>query len=323
MRTLALVRFALSACVVAGLVSGCGGSQPPIGVQDAIPQIRAVATHTQRGGSWMLPEAKTAAQLLYVADYESNQVSVVELPQGKLVGQLDGFDAPFGECTDSAGDVFVTDLEAAQIWEYAHGAKSPKNILNDTGYYPGGCSVDPKTGNLAVTNEIGETGPGNIAIFTQASGKPTFYFDSSIEQFGFCAYDDAGNLYAGGATSASDSFAELLKGKDELTALTLDEDVSGTSPMQWDGEDLAILDGIPGSLIYRFKISGSTGTAVGILRLRKASEVLGFWIQGGTLYAPLFNENEVGEYAYPRGGKIIKTFFGFGEPVSAAVSTLR
>lgn len=301
------------------LLAACASHSPAV-----IPQTAPYEPDARGGSSWMLPEAKTASQLLYVADYGSNQVSVVKLPQGKLVGTLSGFDGPFGECTDAGGDVFVADWGAGQIWEYAHGAKSPKNILADSGYYPIGCSVDPATGNLAVTNEIATSGGnGNVAVYANASGKPTFYSDGGITQFGFCAYDDAGNLYAGGGASGNDSLFVLLpKGQSNFTALSLDANVSGLQPMRWDGQDLAVLDGDPGSLIYRFKISGSTGTEVGILRLDGADEIFDFTIQGGSLYAPLLDKSEVGAYAYPKGGKSFKTFFGFGEPTGTAISVL-
>jgi len=323
MKGLGLSRSAVCIGAAAALLAACGGSEPPIGATGAVPQSRAITTHAQRGGSWMQPEAKSDSQLLYVTDNQSNEVSVVKLPQGKLVGTLTGFNGPYGECTDRNGDVFVTDTEVGQIWEYAHGAKSPKNILQDSSYYPIGCSVDPKTGNVAVTNEIGDSGPGNVAIYAKASGKPKFYFDPSMTQVGFCAYDGAGNLYIGGGISGdNDLFGILPRGQSKFSALTLNASVSGLSPMRWDGQDLAILDGEPGSLIYRFKISGDSGTEVGLLKLHGANEIGDFTIQGTTLYAPLYNMSEVGAYAYPGGGKAIKVYYGFGVPGGTAVSNL-
>jgi len=312
---------AVSIGVATALLSACGAAQPPFGGSGAMPAAISRAGHVD-SKSWMLPEAKSDSQLLYVTDNGSNQVSVVKLPQGKLVGTLTGFNGPYGECTDSDGDVFIADSAAAQIWEYAHGAESPKDILQDPGYYPIGCSVDPTTGNLAVTNEIGFSGSGNVAIYANATGKPKFYSDSGFTQYGFCAYDDLGNLYVGGGVSGDNNlFAELPKGQSNFEALSLDARVSGLSPMRWDGQDLAVLDGVPGSLIYRFKISGSTGTAVGLLRLRGADEIGDFTLEGTTLYAPLYDKSEVKAYAYPRGGKILKTFYGFGVPAGTAIST--
>jgi hypothetical protein len=273
------------------------------------------------GRSWILPEAKSAGELLYVTDFSSNEVSVLELPKGKLVGTLSGFDGPSGECTDAKGDVFIANLYAAQIVEYSHGGGSPKAILTELGYYPVACSVDPLTGDLAVTNANGPSGAGNVAIYAKASGKPEFYTDPDITQFGYCAYDEAGNLYAGGQRFGSqDEFAELPSGQSEFTALTLNLNISGVqSAMQWSGKELAIsADG--SSLVYFFKIKNYVGKVAAVLRLNGASGVSDFTIQGAALYAPLVEKSEVAAYAYPNGGKAIKKLLGFDQPNAAAVS---
>lgn len=189
--------------------------------------------------------------------------------------------------------------------------------MNDSEYGPVGCSVDPTTGNLAVTNETkiqGTSGPGNVALYTRASGKPTFYFDPSIAEFGGCAYDNKGNLYALGSDSSSvNVFAELLKGQNELTLLELNETITDGWNMQWDGKYLAVVAGSPGSLIYRFKAKGGIGKAVGVLKLKGTSWIAGFTVQGGSLYAALVTQSEVAIYPYPRGGKAHKSFLGFNE----------
>ena len=66
MRVLGSSRYALTSCVAAAMLTGCGGSQPPIGAPGAMPQTSAIATHADRGKSWMLPEAKSQ-DLLYVS----------------------------------------------------------------------------------------------------------------------------------------------------------------------------------------------------------------------------------------------------------------
>ena len=68
MRSLDFSRYVLGSCAVAAMLAGCGGSQPPIGATGAMPQTSAVATHADRGKSWMLPEA-TSQDLLYVTNY--------------------------------------------------------------------------------------------------------------------------------------------------------------------------------------------------------------------------------------------------------------
>jgi len=51
--------FASSASAAIAFAA-CGASQPPIGAPGATPQSRAIAQHTARGNSWMLPEAKVS-----------------------------------------------------------------------------------------------------------------------------------------------------------------------------------------------------------------------------------------------------------------------
>ena len=46
MRRWNLSHYAISSCVAAALLAGCGGSQPPIGVPGAMPQASALASRT-------------------------------------------------------------------------------------------------------------------------------------------------------------------------------------------------------------------------------------------------------------------------------------
>jgi hypothetical protein len=57
-------RFALSTCVAAAMLAGCGGSQPPIGAPGAM-QSHTITTHAAHAGSSMAPEAKGQAMPYY------------------------------------------------------------------------------------------------------------------------------------------------------------------------------------------------------------------------------------------------------------------
>src|ERR1700728_389190 len=105
MRTSTLNRFAVTAAMLP-LIAACGGSQPPIGAPGAMPQASAIATHADRGKSWMLPEAKSE-DLLYVSNYANGTVTVYSYKAGKLVGTLSGLRLPTGLCTNKRGDVFI------------------------------------------------------------------------------------------------------------------------------------------------------------------------------------------------------------------------
>ncbi len=76
-----LSRYALSSCVAAAMLAGCGGSQPPIGAP-AMPQSRAIAQDGARGKSWMLADAKNS-DLYYLAE------STPSLSSTMLVNELE------------------------------------------------------------------------------------------------------------------------------------------------------------------------------------------------------------------------------------------
>jgi hypothetical protein len=51
MMGLNLGRYALSSCVAAAMLAGCGGSQPPIGTPGAMPHSAQSASHAASGRS--------------------------------------------------------------------------------------------------------------------------------------------------------------------------------------------------------------------------------------------------------------------------------
>lgn len=286
------------------------------------------------GSSWMLPDAVSRKELLYVTDPTDGDVYALSLPSGKLVGKLTGFNQPLGDCVDSKGDVFIAISQSAQIREYQHGAKQAINVLDDSGYYPLGCSVDPTTGNLAVTNIIGNgngSDPGNVAIYVHAKGTPKYYADPGIYQYGYCTYDQHGNLYLDGITPPTDNpqVAELHKGSRTFKNITLDQSLNGNnvSALQWDGQHLAITSQDSG-VIYQFAINGSRGTKVGTITLNGIMYVLDFYIQstpqGHSMYAAVYENQSlgyVGVYRYPAGGAPSKKFYAVIDPWAATVSS--
>jgi hypothetical protein len=277
----------------------------------------------------MSPEATNLRRLLYVSDSGDNDVYVFSLPRGKLRGTLTGFRGVAGVCSDKAGNVFVVDYQASSIKKYRHGGKMPIAVLNDPNAVPIGCSVDPTTGNLAVTNEItvnnGYTEPGDLVIYTNAQGTPQAYTVPNMVSVFFDSYDSAGNLYVSGvAPSYQDSaFAKLSKGGSKLKQLTLNQNFccDQLSALQWDGQYLAVADETAVQ-IYQFAISGSSGTKVGTTPLTGASSVYGFWVQNHNLYAPVISNSQpmVGFYSYPSGGKPTKGLLGFAYAFGATVS---
>ena len=317
MQSQRLSRYASTACVAVALLAGCGGSQMPIG--SPLGPLNAAVGKDET--------------LLYITDEAPGSVYMVALPSGRLVGKLTGFDYATGECADQHGNVFISDEGAGQIRAYAHGSKTAFRVLKDSSWAPFGCSVDQTTGNFAVCNvRTGQT-LGTIAVYLKAKGRARHYRYRGVNNFWNCAYDGDGNLFADAVDYGSYSLIvlELPKGRDNLQIVTLSPALpSGyIPPLFWDGKDLAIAAPSSGE-IYQYRIRGSTGTRVNVVKLGGASEVTGpFWITTNgteqTLYAPIVEHKieSVGVYRYPAGGKRLKNLYDVPHPGAAAVSAPR
>ena len=312
------IATALEWFVVAGLavaaLSACG--QPPL----AFSPTRTLRTLVHRN-SWMLSEARHE-NLLYVSS-QRGEIYVFSYPKGRPVGILTGFATPAGLCSDSAGNVFIVDTNASSILEYSHGGTEPIQTLHDFGYYPWGCSIDPGSGNLAVTN-INEvpSGPGTIAIYASARGMPAILSDPNLVYPYLCGYDDDGNLFFSGlaASPPVEEIWELSPGG-AFTIVPIKQRFKQEAGVQWDGHYLAVGHA---SVIDRFAISGSTATLVGTTPLRDAKLILQFWIDGNNVIGPDFHKGRIGLWRYPQGGEPNLTIRGvpielFGSTVSQAL----
>ncbi len=273
----------------------------------------------------------TSENLLYITG-GCGGICVFSYPGGTLVGELADSNTPFGECVDKSGDVFVanfgTEGGTPGIVEYAHGGTSPIATLSDPGYSPEACSIDPTTGNLAVTNDsFGSGSSGVVAIYANAKGDPTDYADPKISYMGFCGYDDEGNLFVDGQYEGTFELAEMLKGSSSFKRIELKQPLGYSLNLQWAGKYIALA--ASSSVIYHVVVKGSKATVVGTTLLNgPVFESEGqFWIQGGTIitpYAPGSSTEEVGLWKYPTGGLVRKniggTEFNDAEPFGTAVS---
>jgi hypothetical protein len=321
------------------LASCTGGGAPPqpglvpsAGVQSSV--------HYDRGGSWILPEAKKS-DLLYISDLLAQVVDIYTYGKGyKLVGQLTGFFNPEGLCVDKVGNVYVTNDTSDgvyQITEYAHGSTTATRTINNPDGRSNGCSVDPTTGNLAVADFWGPSETiGNVAVFPKASGPPTSYSNPNIFYDYYCAYDDKGNLFVDGETEGSVfGLGELSKGGSTLNFVNVDETIYLPGGVQWDGKYLAVGDQVAvkhnfTSTIYQFSISGSQATTVNTMVLTGSTQVAQFWIPrihdgakrhyGDRLIGPNQNGGDTLFWKYPSGGNPTVTIPGETDPIGATLS---
>jgi hypothetical protein len=321
------------------LLAGCGGSAnvaPSAPVQGAsvasvtgpitgdgivTPHHEAfpAATH-----SWMAPNA-AKQQLLYVSDQSTDLVDVFSYPSDTLLGSLSGFSLPQGMCVDAGGDVFIADFSNSRMREYAHGSITPKATLQDPGYGPVSCSLDPTTGNLAVGNLEGTSSQqGNVALYKGATGAPIAYYSApSLDRVFFCEYDASGNLWVDGQSSASAfDLAELKKGAKKFTHIFVNQTIGRPGGVQWVSKYLAIGD-LTTSAIYRFLVTGDKATTVGAVALTGAAEVVQYLVVSGKIIGPDYTNKDVGIWKFPAGGTALKTITGFGGPFGAVLSTVK
>lgn len=328
-----------AAAALAALVTACGGGEPFVTSgtapstleRAAAPWLRTylrardVVASRDRGGSWMRPEAKKKS-LLYVSNGGAGSVLVYSYPAGKSSGKLKGLHDPAGVCADASGNVWIVESASKTIVEYAHGGTKPKAKLTDSGALNVlGCSVDPTSGDLAVTDLGNQSGGGGVWIYANAKGTPTQYTSSKIAYAYFAGYDAAGDLFVDGLDATSTfQLVELASGSSALRAISLDHTVAFPGGVQWDGTYLAVGDqtyhGKHQSAVDRFSIAGSSGTLHATIPLEDSCAVLQFAISGASMVAPDACQNDAKFYAYPGGGTPTKTLGGFAYPVGAAVS---
>lgn len=275
----------------------------------------------------MAPGA-AAQDLLYVSDAGTNDVYVYSWPQTQLVGTLAGFSSPQGECVDTKGDIWIVNFGKSQMIEYAHGRTKPIATLNYVAYSINGCSVDPTTGNLAVTNmkkndfSSGNSG-GYVVIYKKARGIGKIYSDGAPNYPFFCDYDNRGNLYVDGAGDINPwdefEFAKLRTGSNTFTKITVNENFNYSGGVRWHGRYVVVGD-TRGNVMYKVAVRGVYGYENGATPLDDASSVLQFWIQGHRVIGANSGSSNVMVWKYPSGGTPIKTLSGFADPIGVVVS---
>jgi hypothetical protein len=350
MNTSISVKYLVGSIAAAATFAGCsaGGAQsafaPPAAVQNAaransispspanvltpaVPGKPAMTVRPDQRRSWMSPDSKKQ-ELLYVSDQKTDDVYVYSYPKGTLEGTLTGFDTPYGQCTDKSGNVFIAQFNASDVVEYAHGGTSPIKTLDLTGQYPVGCSVDPKTGDLAVAAFVSDNYPGGVSVFRHAAGTPKEYQAPNMYYYFPPAYDDRGNLFVEveGSSSGATSVVELPRGGATFKGLYLDVTINFPGGVVWDGSHVDLDDQLfsasGGSGIYRVQIEGSIGTMTDEFALPGScgySDVVQPWVQGSRITGPDTYCGTVGIDKYP-GGANQRYLSGTQYPIGATVS---
>jgi hypothetical protein len=344
-----LALHALGLSLTGALLAACSGGTPqsavglpgssqqplaahglPLDLSGRLPETVSSAPRSvlqDRSTSHMSPQTESG-DLVYVTGSLAGNAYVFSYPQMVYQGEISGLDFPAGACADSRGNVWIAILGSSILNEYAHGGTTPIASLNDP-QEPAGCSVDPSTGNLAVTNYV-PSGEGDVAVYQDAQGTPTTYSDPGVS-LAFCGYDNSGNLFVDGrTTSGAFQLAELPAGQSTFINLTLSGGtINFPGGVQWNNGYVAVgdqkYDNKSKSAIYEVAVSGSAGQIVRKTVLKGAVDVVQFWIQGKSVVAPDIGLVELRLYRYPHGGQPTfiytpppRTFNPYGSAVSLA-----
>ena len=306
MNTSTLVRYLLS-IGAAVLLAGCGGSQPPIGAPGAMPQTTAIATHADRGKSWMAA-GYGKKDLLYISAQDGSAVYVLTYPKGKRVGTLTGLYRTQGLCSDTHGNVWVTTYgptyATGTIVEYAHGGTTPIATLHDDYGPPDACAVDANTGDLAVANPCDDYScHANVVVYPGGSGTPT-RLSTLVWGTYDITYDNSDNLFVAGFERYYDHrLAWLPNGSSYFVDFNLKPRNLAARGVAWDGAYLLIGQG---TYFHQFKLEDGYGVRIDMVTPyinERSYLVLGNRLitVGGS------GGNEVLIYDYPAGTSPIKT----------------
>jgi hypothetical protein len=254
--------------------------------------------------------------LVYGSGTDGRHIYIFSYPHVKFVGK---FAAPAGTialqglCSDSSGNVFVTNVSKAvgsgvmqgHVYEYAHGDTQILKTFTFEDVRPFGCSVDPSSGTLAVAS-AGLASRGGSLTTIAPDGSGNVYYSYNIRDYYYCAYDGTGNLFVNGRGDGTQMYLdEVPKGKSGFVELSLDKyvSVSGMGALQWDGSHLTLED-LSAGAIYRLSVAGSTATVVGTSRLDGWNGSALSTIAEAAVLAPTgVSETKIGFWKYPAGGK--------------------
>jgi hypothetical protein len=185
----------------------------------------------------MAAEAKSAQRLLYVAGAVTNTVYVYDYKTLLLVGELTGFDQPSGECVDKKGDVWILNWQSTAVVEYAHGGDTPIRTLTAGDNLQTGCSIDPTTGDLAVSTDF-----GTLDVWKNARGTPRNYASGICPYFWSPGYDNKGNLFIESSSTGGNIVCELPHGGSSLVIVPFDHLISYPAGAMWDGKYMTFAD---------------------------------------------------------------------------------
>ncbi len=330
---LALLAAPLAACNATGPQTGPGSVRAATSLARGSADFRP-----DRRKTWISPEvARAKTPFLFVSDADAGDVHIYQIPSLKKVATITGFFQPQGECSDTKGNVWVTDTGGGTVYELSHYGRLV-NEIRDTSN-PVACAWDPSTGNLAVMNlfDSGSAG-GEVLVYPNGSGTPAAYQNPDQYSYNFGGYDASGDLYFDGRDAEGGfMLSELPKGSASAHTVAL---TGGTiyfpGMVQWTKKNALIVGdqscgNAYASCLYTVKLSKDGATIGSQINLQTDAGgpvcdlvqgvVFGRRLAGSDFDFCGSSANETYLWPYPTGGKPAShNASAVSAPVGAAIS---
>ena len=270
-----------------------------------------------------------AGTKIFVSDASNNVVDIFNT-SGKMIGQLTGFSQPQGLATDLKGNLYVADTNNSQILVFAPPYKKAPKKLADPGFFPAGVAVMTvgSTTYVGVSNicSAPSCGQGGFIVYKNGKSKGAFQ-SSSINRVYFLDFDLKGNLYADG-TNANGAvtvgeIAKATKGGTNFVALTTNNVINFPGGVQVTIKGKIAIDDQTGAAVYTYNPpkNGSLGNPIATTPVTGSSDPVTVALTSNNkdLWTADAGLGQSNEFAYPKGGSILKSITVGGLPIGVAL----
>lgn len=265
--------------------------------------------------------AKAKSPVLFVTDAGTGVAYMFSLATLSLIGTITGFVQPQGACADSKGNVWIVDTAAQTVYEVSHLGRLENEVTEKS--YPVGCAVDPSTGNLAVTNQLGPNGGhGDVAIY-QNGAYTVAFSNTKVYYYNFAGYDANGNLFVDGRTlHGAFALMELPKASTKLNVVKVSGGIIYFPGMvQWNGSAKNLIVGDQSchnayaTCLHTLTISAGSAKITGTTSLQNSSGgTLCDLVQGDVYNGKLYGSD------YDFCGALASTTYAWPYPAGGAPS---
>jgi hypothetical protein len=211
-------------------------------------------------------------------------------------------------CVDAGNNVYITNHEGFSVFKYAAGASQPSATYLLGQQLPVGCSVDPTTGDLAVSSSIASKRQyGAVTICTSPTHCRNAQHPGSLANPGLISYTNSGDLYVNGFTALDFGMAYLAKGSSTWQQVNYSGYKGAPGGVQWDGSHLVMsFQTEYPSLLHLCSVTGAnvdcSGQQVELLGVQQIEQFFVLPNKKTVVAADVYND-KVDAWEYPAGGQ--------------------